>query len=123
MSQRVGGVLSFFANNKAYELEGSATYSTQKFMRTTVNSLTKGVAGHKREATTPFLDGTFVLTPDVDVTELQGLENVTCQMNLFNGKVVVIYRAAQIGQIEVDAAEGTFPLRMEGDDGIVIQPA
>jgi hypothetical protein len=118
MSDNRGGVLSFVFDGEAYTLEGSASFSTQRFMRSSVQGLT-GPAGHKREPTQPYIEVTVFDGSAVDLEALQGRNVGTAQLDLYNGKQVVLYDAVQVGMIEPDAAEGTFTLRLEGPRGRV----
>ena len=116
MSDRTGGILSFVVDGVQLEVEGSFTFNTQAFMRTSVVGVT-GFAGHKREGVIPFFEGVCFYKKDVSVTALSALENITAQLDLYNEKKLVLEGAAQVGEIEVDAVEGTFTLRLEGRFG------
>jgi len=111
--------LSFIFNGQAFTLEGSASFSTQRFVRTSVQGLT-GPAGHKREPSQPFIEVAVFDGPGIDLESLQGAAVGTAQLDMYNGKQVVLYEAVQVGMIEPDAAEGTFTLRLEGPRGRVI---
>lgn len=113
MSDRTGGIISFVVNGIQLEIEGSFSVQPHRFMRTSVQGVT-GPAGHKREAAQPFFDGVCFYKSDVSLATLQGLESITAQLDLYNGKKFVLEEAAQVGEIELDAVEGTFPLRLEG---------
>lgn len=116
MSDRTGGILSFVVDGVQYEVEGSFTFSAQRFLRTSVSGVA-GPAGHKREGAQPFFEGVVHYKEAVSTVTLTELENVTCQLDLYNGKKLVLERAAQVGELEVDAVEGTFTLRLEGPIG------
>ncbi len=116
MSDRTGGILSFVVDGTQLEVEGSFTFNTQAFMRTSVVGVA-GFAGHKREGVIPFFEGVCFYKNDVSVTDLSALENITAQLDMYNGKKLILEQAAQVGEIEVDAIEGTFTLRLEGKKG------
>lgn len=123
MSEDLGGVLSFVSGGRSYTIEGSATYSVQKFMRESQTSLTKGVAGTKRVPAIPFIEVSMFDTKGINIEELANIKSETAQLDLYNGKSVVLYRCSQVGTIEPDAAEATFTFRLEGEDGKVLRPA
>ena len=116
MSDRTGGIISFVVDGISLEIEGSFTFNVQRFMRVSVNGVT-GPAGHKREAVTPFMDGVCFHKAEVNLITLLGLEGITAQLDLYNGVKVTLEQASQVGEIEVDAVAGTFPLRLEGKKG------
>jgi hypothetical protein len=116
MSDRTGGIISFVVDGVQLEVEGSFTFNAQAFQRTSVVGVT-GFAGHKREGVIPFFEGVCFYKQDVSVTTLSELENITAQLDLYNGKKLVLEGASQVGQLEVDAVEGTFTLRLEGKKG------
>lgn len=114
MSDRIGGVISFVAGNVAYEIEGSMTIQPHRFQRTSAQGL-MGPAGHSREPSQPSIEGTFFYKAGVSLSVLRSLVNTACQVDLYNGAKFVLSQAAQVGEIELDAAAGTFPLRLEGN--------
>jgi hypothetical protein len=116
MSDRTGGVLSFVVDGQPLELEGSFSFMLQRFQRTSQQGL-NGPAGHKREPSQPYIEGTCFYKSDTNVTILHNLTNITVQGDLYNGKKIVLFNADQVGEIDVDGAEGTFPIRFEGTDG------
>lgn len=120
MSENRGGVLSFVFDDIAFTVEGAATYSTQRFMRTSVQGLT-GPAGHKREPSQPFIEVAIFDGSGLDTEALVGAKVGTAQLDLYNGKQVILYNAMQVGALEPDAGEGTVTLRLEGPRGRVIK--
>ena len=113
MSDRVGGIVSFVVDGVQYEVEGSFTFSIQAFTRESVIALT-GRAGHKRTGVSGFFEGTCFLKEDVSLTTLGDLEGITAQLDLYNRKKFVLQDADQVGELNPDAGEGTFTLRLEG---------
>lgn len=121
MSDRVGGVIAFSAGGKFYEVEGTFTWQSAQFARKTALGQT-GVAGNTREPVIPMLDCVIFHKSGVSVAELQAIEDTVAQVDLHNGGRLTLHGAAQIGEIEVDAIEGTMPFKLEGKSMTVKDP-
>ncbi len=113
-SNRIGGVLSFIAGGEPLELGGQCSLAPQLFARKSVTGIT-GPAGSTREGVIPFVEVETFYKGNVRLDTLHGLEGVDVQVNLDNGHSFVLTGARQVGVIELDAAEGTFTLRFEGN--------
>jgi len=114
MGQNVSaGTLSLFADGQALRAMGDFTYSTAE----TEVEVRNGVDRHKAEIhtpVTPFIAGTLSDSGDLDTRTLHAARFDTVQLKLLNGKSVKMNKAIQITRIEVDAINGTFPVKFEG---------
>ena len=113
---RIGGILYFEVDGTRYAVRGNVTYAIGSNEKESVVGQ-DGYHGYKENPMTPFIqiDITDVLGTEVAV--LQSARGTTCTMALANGKVLTLSNATQVNQLEVDAIEGQFTARFEGERG------
>lgn len=110
--KRISGVAYIKADARQYTLEASLTLSIQKESREGKTGLS-GVAGYGINQRVPFVEATAYTTNGFSVSELLGITNATVTVELANGKNYIFMEAWQAGDLDVDGANGTAPLRFE----------
>ena len=111
---KIGGVVYLKIDDKGYTLgEGEVTYNLGRLKREGVLSST-GVAGHNAKPQIPFCEGEIVVTDDLDIETLIGLDSIEkVTLELYNGKIFILKNAwwASEGDIKSD---GKMDFRFEG---------
>lgn len=113
---RIGGILYFDVDGKRCAIRGNVSYSVSNLERESVVGQ-DGYHGYKENPMAPFIQMDVSQLMDTNVQDLQNARGVRCTLGLANGKTVILTGATQINQIEVDAIEGQFTVRFEGERG------
>ena len=114
-SKPIGGTAFVLVNGRQYALEGTLTVSPTTVVREGKAGLS-GVIGYTERARVPYIEGTFATDEDLALDDIKAMRDGTVQADLANGKSYVLRNAWHAGEPEIDAAEGTVPLRWEGKD-------
>lgn len=111
--KRIAGTAYIKVDGAQYSLAGSMTVSPTKLEREGMAGLS-GVAGFKETPRVPFIEGEFYTTAELSIATIEAIENATITAELANGKVYTMRNAWFAGPADINAAEGTVPLRFEG---------
>jgi hypothetical protein len=110
--KRVAGTAYVKADGRTFSLGGQLTVSPTPHEREGVAGLS-GVAGYKETPRVPFIEVEFITTPELSITALDNLTDVTVTAELANGKVYVARGAWTAGTRDINATEGTVMVRFE----------
>lgn len=113
---RIGGLINFSIDGETYLAKGSFTYNINKFKKEKIAGSDQ-VHGHKVMPQVLFIEGALTDTSALDLQALFNAEDVTCTLELANGKVIVLERAVYAGDGNVTTEEGEIEVRFEGEDG------
>ena len=116
---RIGGICHLKIQGKQYTAgDGEFSFSVGGLKREAKLS-SSGVAGFVAKPQVPFVEGELILTRELDVAELFGVEDATLTLELYSGKTVVIHNAYFAGDGE-GSTNGTLKVRFEGLKGELI---
>lgn len=115
-SKRIAGTAYIKADGKQFSLGGTLTVSIDENDREGISGLS-GVAGFKETPRVPFIEGDFLTTDELSVTELRKMIDVTVTAELANGRTYVLRNAWCAKAVEINASEGTASVRFEGMKG------
>ena len=111
---RIGGLFYLKVNGRIImTTEGEFTYNLGKPKRSAEKNGALGVAGFVAEAQIPYIDGEIYDKKDVDVESILTMEEATVTLELYNGKTVILSRAAYCGDGEFNT-KGRLKVRFEG---------
>ncbi len=113
---RIGGILALKIDGNQYLAKGNFTYNLGVPKKEMVVG-SDGVHGYKEVPQVPFIEGMITDSPDISITELRGLANVTALLTLANGKVISIENAVEASDGNVTTEEGEAQVRFEGTKG------
>lgn len=113
-SRRLAGVTAATIDGTAYDLVSDAMWSPSTRKRETLTGMDR-VHGYKETVVPGFIAMKLRDNGARAALTFQGMISVTVTMALANGKVVSGAGMWNVEAIEVDAAEGTFAVRFEGD--------
>jgi hypothetical protein len=68
-----------------------------------------------------YIEADITFTEELDMKNLEGLRDVTVQVDLINGWTGVLYQANQVKAFEYTAEDGKFTVRFEGPSGEWLQ--
>lgn len=115
---RIGGILYFEVDGERFSVRGNVTYSTGNVERESIVGQDK-YHGYKETPMAPYIQMDVTDALGTESTVLNNARGVRCTLGLANGKTVTLTNATQINQIEVDAVEGQFSIRFEGEQGYI----
>ena len=116
MSQRRAGIIYFKADGVLYSAKGDFTYDIGRPKRDAIVG-SDGVHGFKETPKPAFIEGEITDSSDLDLDALVQLEGVTSQLELANGKIIVLRDSWYAGDGTVNTGEGNIALRMEAKSG------
>jgi len=108
----IGGLLSFKVDGQVYQAIGSFTYNQGLPLRATLIGAT-GVDGYSQTPQPAFIEGEVRDGSEIDLQALVVAEDVTCALELANGKTFVLSAARFIGEGTGNTAESNFAVRFE----------
>lgn len=114
---KVGGKLIITINGIRYPIRGDVKMSLSGYKREAVVGVDIGIHGFKEMPAVSFIECAVTDLGSLDINTINQLENVTIAAELNNGKTGVLHNATQVNQIELDAIEGQFTVRFEGNSG------
>lgn len=115
-NRRVGGIVFFKIDGTQFSAKGNWSYNIgvpKKEMIAGADS----VHGFKEVPQVPFIEGTVTDNSDLDLEALQKSRDVTCTLELANGKVISIEEAVFASDGNGSSEEGEIEVRMEGVRG------
>jgi len=110
---RVGGIIFVKYNGVQLKAKGSWEYNIGQGMREAVVG-SDGVHGYKELPQVPFISGTATDDADLNLKTLLNISDATVQLELFNGKIVVLEQAFFAGEGTASTEEGEIAVRFEG---------
>lgn len=119
---RIGGVITFKANGRQFAARG-------KFKSNILATKREGIAGqdrvhgYKEMPLVPTIEGDLSYMIDTSIEEIHALEDATITLELANGAVHLLRNAWHADESQVDAEEGSFPVKFEGKSGEELRPA
>lgn len=116
MASPLYGVLSMRVDGDALSISGEWTYDVGGRSREEVMGA-DGVVGFKVTPMPSYFEGTVFDHPDTNINSIKAIQDVSATLSLRNGKTIVLVDASQVGELAVDAQEGTMTLRLVGTKG------
>ena len=107
------GVRSFAINGERYMVVGNISYSLATSVREALVGA-DGFHGHSVKPATPFIEATLRDSATLKVSELLELENAEVQVELQNGKLLLLSGASNMAETEQGTEEGLIPTRWVG---------
>ena len=115
-TNRIGGVLSFMLDGVQYQARGNFTVTGMTLKRTPVAGQ-DGMHGYIEEPIAPEIKGDISIGNLLSLETLEGLNDVTAQVNLANGRSYVLTQAWTEGAFVLDAHDGKVGITMHGMSG------
>jgi Phage tail tube protein len=109
----LAGTAYVTVDGQSYLLEGSIKWVPSTVKRETVTGM-DGVHGYKETPIPGSISGSFRDTADISAADFNKMTNVTVQVELANGKMVVGRNMWTVDSQEVDSAEATVEVKWEG---------
>lgn len=110
---RIAGVAYLKVDGQAYPMRGKFKYTANRRKREGIVGQ-DGPHGYKEMPVIPSISGDVSDMPGMRVQDLEKITNATIQLELANGKIVVLSQAWWSDASEVDTEEGSFPVKFEG---------
>lgn len=106
------GLVTFYADGRAWSLRGEWTYSSQKIVKEAVAGW-DGLHGFQEEPRVPFIAGSLSKTEGVVLDDLINLVgNVTLELR--DGTALSLSDAQVVGEVDANASTGEVSLRFAG---------
>lgn len=112
--ERIGGVANVFADGRSLPIRGNLTVSPDPSENQVVAGM-DGVHGYNERPRAPFIQGDFSTKANVNLRDVARMTNVTVTAELANGKTFVLVNATRTTPSEINASEGSFTIRWEGE--------
>lgn len=121
MATPIFGVLSVRVKGKPLEIAGDWVFSPGGTSRESKLG-SNGVVGMKISPTVPYAEGTVFDRGDVSLEDLRGIQDAPATLHMRNGKTYFLRGASQVGELEVNLAEGEIRVRLEAIEGGEVMP-
>lgn len=121
MKNRISGTLKFKADGQTYAASGSFKYNLATAKREAIISMDGTVVGYKETPTVPFIEGAVFNDKTIDVALFTSLDDVTVNLDLANGKSVILRNAWYAGSGDVDSEAATLEVRFEGKEALEVK--
>lgn len=109
----IGGTVYFKLDGAQYLVGGKFTFKPQEVVREPREGLS-GPVGTTEKKVWQRVSCELTNSADVDFTKLNKFKNGVLTFELANGHAYVLSNATQVGEIEVDGGEGSFPIDFVG---------
>lgn len=119
MSQRLGGIISFQVEGRAYNAKGAFTYNLGNPMRTPVIG-SDGVHGYSETPQVAFIEGAVTDDGTLSLQELTTLRNKTVTVALANGKTIMLPDAYFAAEGTGNTEQGEIAVRFEAAQGVEV---
>jgi hypothetical protein len=113
MAECVAGTVYVKIDSRQLSVRGTCTISPNQRTRTPISGL-DGFHGYQAVFRAPYIEVEITNRPAFPLTDLADLTDATVTAELENGESWVLRNAFQSGDLELNAADGTCTLRMEG---------
>ena len=110
----VGGIIRVRANGQVIRAKGDFTYNLGLPMREAIVGA-DGVHGYREVPRVAYIEGATTDRGDLDLAALQQLQGATIELELANGKTVVLSKAYFAGEGNASTGEGEVAVRFEGE--------
>lgn len=117
MANRLAGTSFFSVDGKRFMLV-TAKYSPVKVERETLTGLS-GVDGFTEKPKLSFIEVELRDSGDLTVADFNAMSDVTCVLELANGKTIMGRKMWTTSAQEVESGEAKLTARFEGVDGAV----
>ena len=117
MGQKVAGTCYFKIDGEQIDLTGSVEVPLSDTTRETVMSHS-GPAGFKETARAPHVKISAIFVKEFPLETLRNGTDITCTVELANGRVYTLAGAYLVGETNIAGDEGTTELTFEGNQGI-----
>ncbi len=118
---RISGTIKFKADGQTYAASGSFKYNLGTPKREAVISMDGSVPGYKETPTVPFIEGAIFNNKELDVAVFTNLDDVTINLDLSNGKSVILRNAWFAGSGDADTEAATLEVRFEGKEAMEVK--
>lgn len=115
-NNRIGGIAYVKWDGKQIEARGSWKSNVLPTTREGIAGQ-DGVHGYKEMPRVPTFQGDVSYVRGISIEELHKIEDATITLELANGKTHILRNAWFADESEVDAEEGSFPVKFEGLSG------
>lgn len=113
---RIAGVATVRIDGAQMALKGKFKYQINRVKRERLVGQ-DGVHGYKEMPEAPHITGEVMDMPGTRVRRLEDIVNATIQLDLANGKTIVLRNAWWEDASEVDTEEGSYPVKFCGLEG------
>jgi hypothetical protein len=113
MANRIAGVCYLKVDGAQYALRGNLSVAPARTVRTGVAGQ-DGVHGFTEAPTVPYIEGDISDLGSLSLQRLHAVNEATVTVELANGKVYLLRQAWFAGELVLNAADGTVPIRFEG---------
>lgn len=113
MSRIIGGLAYIKADGVSIAAKGNFTYNTGQNKREAIAGF-DSVHGIKEMIQVPFIEGATSDISGVDLERIKNLQDITVELQINNGKTVVLRNAFYCADGEGSVEEGEVQLRFEG---------
>jgi len=115
MAERRAGITFFKVDGAQFPIKGEATYGLGRNTRESIVGQ-DGFHGYMETPTAPFIELTITDGAEIDLDNLSRINNSTVQLELANGKLIVLREAfcTNPDGLGGSTSEGEINLRFEG---------
>ncbi|WBV42729.1 phage tail tube protein [Pseudoroseomonas cervicalis] len=114
-SRRRGGVAWLWVDGMNFEVVSEPTWGVSSVTRQTLASMS-GISGYSETPKAGFIAATIRDTAGMRVKDFEEMTNVSVTLRLASGKEIYGTGMWTVEAPEVNATEGTFAIRFEGED-------
>lgn len=111
--KRIGGIIELKVSGNQYQAKGNFTYNLGIPKKEMVVG-SDAVHGYKELPQVPYIEGAITDSPDILISELRSLRDVTVILRLANGKVISLEESVEASDGDVTTEEGEAQVRFEG---------
>lgn len=111
---RIAGIIQLQVGGTIQDAKGSFDYNLGKPKREAVINANGQTIGHKEIPQTPFIEGEVIDRGSLDLSALVTGDNLTVNLALANGKMVVLRGAWFAGEGTASTEEASIKVRWEG---------
>lgn len=110
----IAGIAFLKVDGVQYDLRGNFKVMPATVERTGVAGGDGAVHGFTQKGLVPSIEGDLTDTGGLSISAITGLTNSTVTLELINGKVYVLNQAWYSGPTNLNAVEGSLPVKFEG---------
>ena len=112
----IAGVCHITVDGKSLDISGGMTIPLSTSTKETIVS-TNGSVHFKETPVAPFIDGTYLVTPDFPIEDLDSMTEGTIVAELANGKTYTLSDAWVEGEMDFESDGGTVGIKFVGRSG------
>ncbi|MBP0492168.1 phage tail tube protein [Pararoseomonas indoligenes] len=114
-NRRIGGIGAAFVDGLAFDLRADPMWKVSTRTRTTVAGMDR-IHGYSETISPGFISFTLSDRDNITVGDFENMTNSSVSLELASGKRVSGTGMWTVESQEVNATEGTFSVRFEGED-------